>query len=301
LKELHVGTKSKVPAYLISGSGIVTVYMNGKMYTATSSHSAYAEIVKALKEKHWGRLPKLFDISAGIVKRGRKKLAVKNGQIFYGNEPVHNVVADRIMSFMKDGLDFKPLLNFLKRLLQNPSKNSVDSLYRFMEANALPVTWDGYLVAYKKVRDDYKDFHGGAFDNSVGKTIEMPRETVVDDPTQSCGPGLHVGGLKYARLDFMSGQGRIVLVKVDPKDVVSVPLDYSSAKCRTCKYTVTDDFSKEEPLTQNDVATSWKKSNYEDEYDTEYENEDLDDEDEDDEEDTEAEEVRHQDYTHDSY
>jgi hypothetical protein len=282
-----MGTKSKVPAYLISGTGIVTVYMNGKMYTAAPSHSAYAKIMKALKEKRWAKLPKLFDISAGIVKKGKKKLAVKDGQIFYGNEPVHNVVTNRILSFMKDGLDFKPLLNFLKRLLQNPSKNSVACLYRFMEANELPVTWDGYVVAYKKVTDDYKDFKTGTFDNSVGKTVEMPRQNVVDDPQESCGPGLHVGGLKYARLDFMSGQGRIVLVKVDPKDVVSVPVDYSSAKCRTCKYVVTDDFSKEESLTQTDVASSWGKSEYADEYDAEYEDEDDDD---DDEEDTEAEE-----------
>jgi hypothetical protein len=44
-------TTSRVPAYLVSGSGVVTIHMNGHVYTAAPDHSNYKNIVDALKAK----------------------------------------------------------------------------------------------------------------------------------------------------------------------------------------------------------------------------------------------------------
>lgn len=43
------------------------------------------------------------------------------------------------------------------------------------------------------------------------------------------------------------GGDRIVIVEVDPADVVSVPTDCSCQKVRTCRYTVVDEFRGELP------------------------------------------------------
>jgi hypothetical protein len=249
---------TKIPAYLISGTGTVTVMSgsDGKVYTADPNHKNYQGIRDAIKAKRWKGLEKLFNIGHTIEKRSRKTLKVKDGQIYYGKEVIHNVVADRILQFMEEGLDFKPVLNFLRRKLKVDTVERAEQLYLFMEKNNLPLTHDGYILAYKYVRDDYMDVHSGKFDNHPGKSPEMPRDQVEDDSSVGCGRGLHVGGLEYVR----SGGSRCVLVKVDPADVVSVPKDEYYRKCRTCKYTVLQDFEnyrEAEPVKQKDVGTEY--------------------------------------------
>jgi hypothetical protein len=238
--------------------------------TAGPSHVNYKGIVGALKNKTWKKLPDLFNVAKGIERLSRKVLKVKDGQIFYGKEPVHNVVVDRILQFAREGFDFKPLFNFLRNLLQNPVAESQEHLYRFVEANELTITWDGYILCYKKVRDDYKDYRTKTFDNTPGNTVEMPREKVASDPNVACSTGLHVGGLKYCRDNFEENEGKIVLVKVHPADVVSVPFDYQNAKCRVCKYVVVEDFvdyaagkteRAEVPVTQKDVLSEGHVTN----------------------------------------
>lgn len=82
----------------------------------------------------------------------------------------------------------------------------------------------------------------GRIFNGVGETIEVVRRDVDDDRRNHCSHGLHVGSLDYAR-NF--ARGAVVVVKVNPKDVVSVPEDYSCQKCRVSSYTVVSVFEGE--------------------------------------------------------
>ncbi len=263
---------AKLPAYTITHSGVITLHSNGKVYTASKTHSNYDAIVKAVKSKKFKGIDKLFNVGAVIEKRSRKTLKLEKGKLTYGGKPLHHVVVDRVMYFMKEEFDFKPLVNFLKNLLQNPSENSVAQLYGFVERNNLPITWDGYILCYKAVNSEFKDFNSGTFDNSVGKTVSMPRDQVVDDPNTACGPGLHVGGLVY--LNWFQDQGHkghVLLVKVHPKDVVSVPKDHNEGKCRTCKYTVLSVYEGSTEVPQSDVsAGSVDKDVYASEHEEDY-------------------------------
>ena len=62
-------------------------------------------------------------------------------------------------------------------------------------------------------------------------------------PENTCPHGLHVGSLKYAR-QFGGPNARILQVKINPADFVTVPFDYSGQKARACKYTVMGEVSK---------------------------------------------------------
>jgi hypothetical protein len=158
--------------------------------------------------------------------------------LFYKGVEVNNVVVDRILKFMTAGLPVDPLIAFLERLLANPSKRSIDELYKFLEHENLPITVDGKFLAYKGVNDDYTDCHTSTFDNAPGNTHEMARNEVDDDARRACSNGFHVGSLEYA-----TGFGsRTVIVEVDPADVVSVPYEDAN-KLRTSKYTVIADFN----------------------------------------------------------
>lgn len=62
----------------------------------------------------------------------------------------------------------------------------------------------------------------------------MPRDRVDSNGRVECSVGLHVGTYEYA-----SGYvgNMMLLVKVNPRDVVSVP-DYDFSKLRSCRYTI---------------------------------------------------------------
>lgn len=70
----------------------------------------------------------------------------------------------------------------------------------------------------------------------------MNRDDVVLDPNRHCAAGLHVASYDYAR--SFSGCPRLMLVAVDPSDVVSVPTDCECAKIRVCRYTVLQDITE---------------------------------------------------------
>jgi len=135
------------------------------------------------------------------------------------------------------GNDPTYLLNFWERLQKNPSHRSVTQLFSFLLHEGISFTEDGCFLAYKSVRDDYRDHHSGTFVNKPGAVLEMPRNKISDDPRHACHEGLHVGALSYAQTFGGSGS-RIVICKIAPEDVVCVPYDESQRKMRVSRYEV---------------------------------------------------------------
>ena len=70
--------------------------------------------------------------------------------------------------------------------------------------------------------------------------IEVERNGVCDDKNIGCSSGLHAGSVQYAT-DFGAG-GKVVLVEINPADVVSVPEDCNCQKLRACKYKVVGEY-----------------------------------------------------------
>ena len=141
----------------------------------------------------------------------------------------------RMVQMLQEGFSIEPLVNFMDNLMQNPSHRSVNELYGFLEKNNLPITPDGHFLAYKRVRDNYFDVHSGTMDNSVGKIVEMPRNEVDDNANNTCSSGLHFCSQEYLT---SFGGDRTVIVKINPRDVVSIPNDYNNSKGRACRYEV---------------------------------------------------------------
>ena len=63
----------------------------------------------------------------------------------------------------------------------------------------------------------------------------MERNQVDDDQNQTCSTGLHFCSQEY--LNHFGG-ARTVIVKINPRDVVSIPNDYNNSKGRACRYEV---------------------------------------------------------------
>ena len=157
---------------------------------------------------------------------------------------MHNYAAQKLVSMYEQGFPVEPLCNFITNIMANPSNRAVEDLMKFLEYGNLPITQDGHFLAYKKVRDDYLDCHSASIDNSVGQVVSMPRNEVNDNPNQTCSHGLHFASLEYAR--SFSGS-RMMVVKIDPRDVVAIPVDYNNTKGRCARYEVVSELAQSAP------------------------------------------------------
>jgi len=223
--------------YLLQGKNIILV-IDGKSHTISKdTHIAYGKIVDALKAKDWDALRDLVEPKKAIVNFGKGYVSINDSKVLWKGQPFHNALANRMIEMYQDGFPIDPMIQFMENLMQNPSKRSVDQVYGFLEKNKLPITEDGYFLAYKKVRKDYLDIHSATISNHIGAIIEMDRNLVDDNPDSHCSVGLHFCSESYLT-HFGSGSDPVMILKINPADVVSIPTDYNGAKGRCCKYEV---------------------------------------------------------------
>ena len=254
----------------IIGSTFVTVMLSGVTHTINADHAHYSKIREALKVKNHTEVERLINIKQSVISFSQGNVTVRDGEVFYGDMPVRGSVVRRILDMIRENFDAQPMLRFLNNLMSNPSKRAVDELYGFLEATALPITEDGCFLAYKKVRDDYRDFYTGKVPNKLASsmsveeiasypitvgnvtveivdgvtTLSMPRNQVDEDKDRTCSTGLHFCSLSYLP-HYHGGQGRVMIVKINPMDVVAVPADYNNAKGRAARYEVIGEHTSE--------------------------------------------------------
>lgn len=234
-------------AWLQHTHSITVINSEGVSYNVKDNHPYYDDILKALNadkidEK---KVLRLIDKKECINVYGKGYFKVIDNQLVrHDGIVLHGSLVERIIRLARENKPVKYLCKFLDNLYKNPSYNSIAELYDFLQRNDLPITEDGCFLAYKGVRSDYKDKYSGQFDNSAGQVLTMPRQHVDDDRTHECSYGFHAGRYEYAR-DY-AGDGRLMIVKINPQDVVSVPKDYDCAKLRTCRYEVIAEAMKKE-------------------------------------------------------
>jgi hypothetical protein len=277
-----------VPFMWVDGN--LTVILKNKAHQVLPEHTNYKMILEALPTANEDELLELVDLEKAVANFSDGLVEVKNGKVLFEGEEVHGSISQRILEFMKKGLPFQPLVNFLNNLMSNPSMQSQKELYDFLEHEHLPITEDGHFLAYKAVRSDYMDKYRGTFDNHVGNVCEMRRAKVDDNRSVGCSNGLHAGALNYvASYGSVENNDRIVIVKINPADVVSVPSDCNCEKLRTCRYEVVGEYQGEllKPLYKSEFGEDdyhEDEGSLYDEYDEDYWDQYDDDEDYDDDE-----------------
>ena len=220
--------------FIIQGNN-VTVVIGNKPHTISKTHITYQKVIDAIKAGDWETVQSVIEPKKIVLDYGQGRVSVKGETLYWDNEVFNGTLATRMITMLQEGFTIDPLVKFMENLLENPSKRSVDELYGFLEKNNLPITPDGHFLAYKRVRENYLDVHSGTMDNSPGKIVEMFRNKVDDDKDKTCSTGLHFCSEGY--LKHFSG-ARTVIVKINPRDVVSIPSDYDNTKGRACRYEV---------------------------------------------------------------
>lgn len=223
--------------------------INNKSYSVVTSHENYDALQDAVYSGNSSGFLTLFS-KEQVIKETFEgtKVTVDDGVVYFEDEVLHNVVTDKIISLSERGRNPQSMINFLENLMENPSRRAVNELYNFLKHQKLPITEDGCFVAYKSVKSDWYDkYTGKTFVNKPGEVVEIRRNLVDDDKDQTCSYGLHVGALEYAGPGgwYNQSSDRVVLVKVNPCDAVSVPRDANGQKLRVCKYEVIGEYEQE--------------------------------------------------------
>lgn len=256
--------------YIIANDGTVTAIVSGQTYSFGKSHPNYNKLIGHLKKDNVEHFEAAYDIVSHVNSYCEGYVNCTDGALSWDGIKMPEMFTNTILDMVKQGFPFEPMLNFLDNLSQNPSDHAVVELFDFMENKNMPITYDGCFLAYKAVRNDYKDIYSGTFDNSVGSICSVPRNKVDNNRNNGCGHGLHVGAIDYAKsyggidIDDLDGGdnddngNRLMICKVNPRDVVSVPTDSKFQKLRCCRYEVVAEFDsifdKVVHMTDNDIA-----------------------------------------------
>jgi len=236
--------------YIISNNGAVSASVGGKSYTFNKSHENYDKLLAYLENGNVEHFEASYDIASTVEHYCDGYVHVDNGELTWQGISMPELFSNRILQMRREGFNIDPMLNFLDNLNDNPSDEAIVELFDFMQNKHLPITEDGHFLAYKAVSSDFKDIYTGGIDNSVGEEVSIDRSKVDSNRDKHCSAGLHVGAIDYVKsyggidLDNTdNGGNQIVICKVNPADVVSVPSDARFQKLRTCRYEVVSLFN----------------------------------------------------------
>ena len=230
-------SKKKLAAIpYILGSRFVSVTFNGQPFTIYSDDKRYIKVIEALKVGDRDALEIALSIKTAVSKLSYGKVLIKDGELRYKKKVISHSLVDKILQFYEDGFDVKHLLRFLNKVLKNPDPKSSEQLYSYLELYRMPITESGNFLAMKAVRADFLDKYSKTILNRIGKQPRIKR-SLCSDSSSPCGPSLHCGNIEYIKWYGSSGD-QVVLVEVNPKDVIGCPKDHAYKKLRVCKYKV---------------------------------------------------------------
>jgi len=241
-----------------NGPSLSIIFSNGEVALIGKEHVNLAAITVKLAEGiEEDALRELISPAKNIAARFQRlseRITTDGANILLDGDVINDGLTDYILELIRlenegeASLSWKPFVNFLEKLSQNPSASSKSSLYAFIQKHGLTIRNDGDFIAYKGLTAKHTSLHSGPgivnnikmngqLPNLPGNIVEIARSLVVEDQQRGCTVGLHAGTLHYA-----STYGtELVAVAINPRDVVSVPLDSNFQKLRVCRYEVITD------------------------------------------------------------
>lgn len=238
------------------GESLVVIYDGEDPVTVPGTHPKFDEILTLLRggEAHDDEVEALVNENHAMARKlafVTERVSVTPYAAFFDGDPLNPVMTSVILDLYNEGKEegLKAVANFLDKASQNVSMESVEALYQWIRNGDLVLKPNGNFVAYKGVQKIGEEVvsissgtawvdgvrHKGHIPNPVGSVISMPRSEVDADGKTHCSTGLHAGTYSYAS-GF--GRGILLLVEINPRDVVSVPDDFTFSKLRVSRYTV---------------------------------------------------------------
>jgi len=224
-------TPSNHAAWLETSSGDLVIHYKGKLTNVPPDHPKRATIRALLRKGLYQEATETADLHKVFAKEfiqytvpGIKITQSESGKILLNDEYIEHEVGLQALHMLDKGMPVAPLLKFLVKMRQNEDPRVRQQLLSFMTKNDFFIDYNGDIVCWKKVG---KDAGGNLVDLWTKKliynpprTVTMPRGAVMNDPTNACGPGLHFATWRFT---YNYSGNAVVEMRVDPRDVVSIP------------------------------------------------------------------------------
>ena len=251
-------------AHIVNNNGM-TLFLGDRVVNVKKSSIKFSEILELFDDGFTGEVLKqgieeILEYSEVIAEGFSEDLSEFEGV------KMHPVFVEKLRRLYDDGYPTHCIKDFFQRYSENPSFELVQlenissnqfGLFDFLSVRELPITEDGCFLAYKGVQGDYWSVNVNkktrilkGQTNSSGQVLNAPNEIIechrgdVDSSRDACSThGLHVGSLEYAT-NWAGPNGKVMVVKIDPKYVVSVP-EREACKCRVSKYEVIKEMKQE--------------------------------------------------------
>jgi len=236
--------------YSNSSKSGLNIFIEGKEYHFPINHIRYKDVYSALTSNFSYRY-KVYKITK-MYNELKTKLescyfSIKDGELLYNNIAYDNLAIEKMINeIIENGCEALPLLRFMEKLEKNPIEQSRESVLRWMGNNGVAIDKEGNILGFKYVKKTgdncYTDCHTEKMSIKIDIPVEMPRHEVELNDAMCSASGLHVG-----TYDYVKTEPCILLVKVDPTDIVSVPKK-EYAKIRCCRYTPIKELSTDDKL-----------------------------------------------------
>lgn len=232
----------------------VTIVLDNRFRSFLTKSEQGQRLIEAIKKdpQDLDEIRQIADIAAYVAAHSFGRVILDDrDQLRLDGQVVDYGIAPMFKRVLAEGLDVTPLARFLENVAENPDKSLAQHLYPFLVKGHHPLTDDGCFLAFKRVDDDYWSFSSGServwsqlpgeepveyvgkVRYPIGSRIWMGREDCDPSRQSACSTGLHVCSFDYLTT-FHGGSGRILIVKVNPKNVTAFPYDHE-AKMRVCE------------------------------------------------------------------
>ena len=218
----------------------LTVYFaDGRSAIWTKDHPQFNSAVKAAKEANWVAIDYMNNQAKMLLTEKVNVLEDGTVTVTTANSTFTADENDKIIAFIKllkekgtIDSEIERIKPFIRNMFENPFINAVEELYDFCKAMDFEITDDGCFLAYKRVNSDLSSIHDrGKTKHAIGQYTEV--DAYDTDRYQTCSKGLHFCSKGY--LPSYTGDV-VIIVKVNPKDVVAIPVDYDNMKGRCRRY-----------------------------------------------------------------
>ena len=226
--------------YFDDGKALTVYFKNGDAGVWNKDNPNYERVKKLAKEENWIEIELLHNQPKAIVE-GEVEVTTEGVKLKTkgSKSKVKLDDNDTLVKFIKllkkKGVidtridEIKP---FLIKMFENTYIDAVTEIYDFCTQMDFEITKDGNFLAYKNVNEDLSSkWDNGQTKHVIGEYTEV--EEFCTDRNQTCSKGLH-----FCSKGYLSSYGgaKTIVVEIDPRDVVSIPLDYHNMKGRCRRY-----------------------------------------------------------------
>jgi hypothetical protein len=232
----------------------LSVFVDGHFRTIHREHQNFASILEELRKpehlQDFEAVKRMLDLRSFVSVWSAGAFSIgDDGSLRVDDKPIHSALAARIVDHFRAGLDPVPLCLLYERIATHPDRGTAADLWAWIDHAQLPITTEGNIIAFKKVRADFCSYHrnrdGVHLPHEIGSRVSIPRSECDTSRDNTCSSGLHFCSYEYLP-DYYGNEGRVLVLEIDPMDVVAIPQDYKLSKGRACAYTVIGEVAEDE-------------------------------------------------------